>query len=515
MLRSILSLVFAVAIATFAVPAQDEARVLTAFDKVFTPPPKGKATVDDKLKALQTLAGLDSAKVTEELVEAWQHVAGELALADAEREDKNQEMQRLIAGQEGAEQRTLDQSSHARFNQLKTEVAALRTRCDAIRTLLASVGDRLAEARKRDSLLWLLTHVFGHKKITLPLKLAAARAVGGAAAEVLEELTAALVKAKDPEEQLALLDAFALAGTTAQAHATPVIALLESKEEAVAERAAKTLAKLAVADAIGPMIALLSRSEGQPRLRIAASLEVLTGQQFGANASVWRAWWQQDGQMFVTGKQPLGQGTPSSRGKGDEGRYYFGIPQQDSKSILYVIDCSGSMKAEIDWPGKDGQPVKTTRMDACKLELIRALGLLRPAQRFAVLWYNDQPHFWEPKMQPATPEAIARAQAFVDTLKHAQSTNIHDSLEQAFKLVGRGAKDKYYGVELDTIFLLTDGSPTTSDGKQDSTEKILVGVRSWNPLQRVTVHCIAIGKDLNEPFLRQLAQENGGEFKRF
>jgi hypothetical protein len=469
MLRSILSLVFAVAIATFAVPAQDEARVLTAFDKVFTPPPKGKATVDDKLKALQTLAGLDSAKVTEELVEAWQHVAGELALADAEREDKNQEMQRLIAGQEGAEQRTLDQSSHARFNQLKTEVAALRTRCDAIRTLLASVGDRLAEARKRDSLLWLLTHVFGHKKITLPLKLAAARAVGGAAAEVLEELTAALVKAKDPEEQLALLDAFALAGT----------------------------------------------SEGQPRLRIAASLEVLTGQQFGANASVWRAWWQQDGQMFVTGKQPLGQGTPSSRGKGDEGRYYFGIPQQDSKSILYVIDCSGSMKAEIDWPGKDGQPVKTTRMDACKLELIRALGLLRPAQRFAVLWYNDQPHFWEPKMQPATPEAIARAQAFVDTLKHAQSTNIHDSLEQAFKLVGRGAKDKYYGVELDTIFLLTDGSPTTSDGKQDSTEKILVGVRSWNPLQRVTVHCIAIGKDLNEPFLRQLAQENGGEFKRF
>ena len=29
------------------------------------------------------------------------------------------------------------------------------------------------------------------------------------------------------------------------------------------------------------------------------------------------------------------------------------------------------------------------------------------------------------------------------------------------------------------------------------------------------IHAIAIGKNLNEGFLRQLASENGGEFKRF
>jgi hypothetical protein len=331
----------------------------------------------------------------------------------------------------------------------------------------------------------------------------------------MEELAAALPRAKQPEEQIVLLDAMAAAGSTAQLHARPVIALLDSKEEAVAERAAQTLAKLAVPEAIAPMIELLGRSEGQARQRIAAALEVLTGQQFGANASTWRAWWLKEGEMFAAGGERLGQGTPSARGKGDHDRYYFGIPQQDSKSILYVIDCSGSMKEQIDWAGKDGKTVKTARLDACKAELSRALGMLQPSQKFAILWYNDLPHFWEPKLQPASKDAVARAQAFVDTLQPASSTNIHDSLEQGFGLVGRGARDKAYAPEFDTIFLLTDGSPTTPDGKADSTDKILLGVRTWNALQRVTIHCIAIGKDLNAGFLRQLASENGGEFRQF
>ena len=118
-------------------------------------------------------------------------------------------------------------------------------------------------------------------------------------------------------------------------------------------------------------------------------------------------------------------------------------------------------------------------------------------------------------MLPASKANIARAQEFVRELTHASSTNIHDSLELGFGLAGRGVYDKYYGTELDTIFLLTDGSPTKPDGSLDSTEKILVAVQSWNPLKRVTIHAIAIGKNLNDSFLRQLARENGGEFKRF
>lgn len=360
--------------------------------------------------------------------------------------------------------------------------------------------------------------MIGNKKYALPLKLAAARAAGGAAGEVLEELAAALPKAKEPGEQIVLLDAMALAGKAAHAHSTPVIALLESKEEAVAERAALALAKLAVPAGIGPMINLLGRSDGQVRMRVAAALEVLTAQQFGTNVGAWKAWWQAEGAKFAASGAELGKGVPSHRKETDK-NYYFGIPQDQSNAILYVIDCSGSMKAPVDLPGQGttagGKTEQTTRLEACKKELILALSKLQPTQKFAILWYNDLPHFWEPKMQLASKETVLRAQQFVTTLKPASSTNIHDTLEQGFKLVGRGTSDKYYGVELDTIFLLTDGSPTTANGKADSTEKILLGARTWNPLKRVTIHCIAIGQDLNEPFLRQLASEHGGEFKQF
>ena len=82
----------------------------------------------------------------------------------------------------------------------------------------------------------------------------------------------------------------------------------------------------------------------------------------------------------------------------------------------------------------------------------------------------------------------------------------------SFRFAGRGAHDKYYDLGVDTIFLLTDGTPTTTDGKQDSTEKIIKAVERWNPYRRVVVHTIGIGEKINRPFLERLAADNGGRF---
>jgi len=109
------------------------------------------------------------------------------------------------------------------------------------------------------------------------------------------------------------------------------------------------------------------------------------------------------------------------------------------------------------------------------------------------------------------------------------STNIHDSLQLSFSIKDFGKKvrrsskkkrkNKYdVGVAMgfDTIFLLSDGSPTKPPGdKPDSTEKILEGVRVWNSLKRVTIHCIGIGRGVNISFMQKLASENGGQFKHF
>ena len=499
-------------------PAQDETRALIALDKAFTPPPKGKATLAEKQAALKAIADFDSGKAAAAIVAAWNDVDSELTQVDNQRQTLAAEKAVLVKGYEAGDRRGLPRETHARLGAIEKEGVGLRMRADELRALQEQVGERIAKLRKRDSALWLLHNVCANKKHALQVRLASARCVGTCAADVMEELAAALPKAKDAPEQLVLLDALTLAGRTAQLHAAPIVALLTSTEEAVAERAAMALAKLAVPDGIGQTITLLARSSGQSRMRIASTLEVLTGQQFGINTSAWQAWWQANGTAIAAGGTALGMGLPSHRKETDK-FYYFGIPQDQSNAILYVIDCSGSMKELVKIPESGttagGATPETTRLEACKKELVRALGLLRPEQKFAVLWYNDQPHWWEEKMQSATEDAVWRAKAFVKTLEHGHSTNIHDSLETAFKLVGRGKSDKYYGIELDTIFLLTDGSPTTLDGKSDSTEKILAGVRQWNPLKRVTIHCIAIGKDLNAKFLRELAAENGGEFKQF
>ncbi len=518
MLRTLLLPLLALVVA--ALPAQDESKSLSAFKKAFAVA-KGKkpgASVDDKRRALRATSGLDSSKVASTLVAGWKNLHSELTELDALRNTYRLEMAELIKGQEAVGNRTLPQNKFIRLNELKPLVGKLREQGDEMRELQLALNKRIGELRRRDSVMWLLKKVCGHNKAELPLKLAAAQAIGASSSEIVEELATALTRARQVPEQIVLLDAMALAGEKANAYATPVIKLLASSEPAVAERAALALAKMAIPNAIQPMIGLLARSTGQMKQRVVAALEVLTGEEFGDNIGAWQAWWQNEGAAVASGGRTFGKGTPSNRKKTNE-NYYFGIPQSQSDAILYVLDCSGSMRAPVrlktGQTTAGGEPAETTRLEACKTELIRALGQLNPKQKFAIIWYNDLPHWWQPKMQLAGKDTVKKAQEFVRGLKHASSTNIHDSLELGFTLVGRGAHDKYYGVELDTIFLLTDGSPTKPGGGLDSTDKILLAVKTWNPLQRITVHAIAIGRGINEAFLRQLASDNGGEFKRF
>lgn len=502
--------------------AQDEGRTLQAFQKLFKAKKDKTATVAEQVAAIATLKDYDSPAVADALIAAWLAVETEAAGVDAERDRLGQELATILKGQENSEHRSFPAEVSKRYHELHDLLPKMRDEADALRDLQQKLGARLGTLQRKDTLLALLAKVLPGKKTPLPLRLAAAKALGAGASAILPELAAALDRAREPEELLALIEVMGAAGAVAKPHATPVIALLQSPHEAVRERAAQALAKIAVPEAVEPMIAALVAASGQTRLRIATALEILTGQQFGINVASWQAWWQAEGAGVRAGQQPLGSGKPSQRNAADR-NYYFGIPQDQSNSILYVIDCSGSMtkKIKLHLPqqgatvANNGAEQETTRLEGCKTELIRALGMLRPKQKFGILWFNDQPHFWQPTLQAADKPLIEQAQAFVKTLQPSSTTNIHDTLEQAFKLVGRGQRDRYYGVELDTVFLLTDGSPTRSDGKPDSTDKVIEAVRGWNPLKRVTIHTIGIGGEINDSFLGQLASENGGEYKKF
>jgi Mg-chelatase subunit ChlD len=513
MLRS-LGLLFVFGPALLAQSPLDDAHALAAFQREFRPARKDHPVpIVARQQALARLDGLDSPKVAAALVDAWLALAGEIDQVDGQRSAWNEEVRHIEKGQEGKEQRTFESRVLDRWKELQRLIAAARTEVDALRELELGLAEHVQKLQRKDTCLCLLQKVCCNRQDPLRLKLAAARAVGNDAVDLIEEITAALARAKEPADQIALLDAMTMAGKVAVLHATPALQLLDSPDEAVAERAALALVKIALPDAIEPMIRLMMRSKGQMQMRVASALEVLTGQQFGAQGSAWLAWWKAEGADYGAGRKPLGQGIPSHR-KNTDRNYYFGIPQEDSSAILYVLDCSGSMKREVDFktPGSE-KTGKQSRLDACKAELIRALHRLQPTQRFAVLWFNDQPHLLQTKTEPATKAVVDRVAAQVAELQPASSTDIYDSMEMAFQVIGRGAYDKHYGVALDTIFLLTDGSPTLPDKQPDSTDKILEAVRSWNALHRVTIHAIGIGRDINQGFLRQLAKENGGELK--
>jgi Mg-chelatase subunit ChlD len=526
---------------------QGEAVAIKALQKVFRTAKGSTPDTKGRLAALEAITKYDSEKVAKALVKVFISINREVDALDAERSAKGEELRRLLKGQEFKARKVLPQGQMGNYRQLKADLAEQRGLVDARRSTLSRAGQIISEKRNPEAVNWLIKTISGSKKYPLYLKVKVAQAAGGTGAPALPAMLTAVKKAKLPEEVASLLDGIGLMGKEAGNASTIVIGLLKSKSSIVREHAALALSTICDPKAIEPMISLLSRSYGQSKKRIGAYLEALTRQKHGASAATWKRWFAAEGARYLSGSAQLGDGAPSSRKKTTENNYYFGIPQ-DGKSIVYIIDASGSMSAKVKLhipksnPGRDGRTVAkmekkpsdkaddegmTTRLEACKAELIRALGLLDPKTKFNVIWYSELPYQFKPGMMLAKSRSIKAAQDWVRKLQPSGSTNIHDSMQMGFQLTGQipglgGAQKgpitgnkKLREAAPDTIFLLSDGSPTLPTGGADSTEKIIAAVRKWNSLKTVVVHCIGIGQGVNIRFMRQLATENGGEFKKF
>ena len=152
-----------------------------------------------------------------------------------------------------------------------------------------------------------------------------------------------------------------------------------------------------------------------------------------------------------------------------------------------------------------------SKIESAKKELTRALKGFDKKGKFNVIVFNDLVKKWKDQMVPATKAMKASAIAFIANLEAASSTNIYDAIHAAFEVAGMGSRDKHYNPGADTIFLLSDGSPPTPDGKSDDWMKIIRAVREWNSLKKVTIHAIGIGGH-NVTFMSTLARENGGKY---
>lgn len=497
--------------------AQSESKDLSRFEKLFRPSAKGMAPVAERITALGTIANYDSKPAAEALVEAYEALAREIEAALVQRTENEAEIKQILAGQDPSKKVVLPQPQYDRYQILIKALSSSRQTTDELQDLRAALQDRISALRAPTALDWLLAKVIGDKNQPFSLKLSIARSAARVGETLVPAMSAALAKTKRAEEILVLLDGLGHVGKPARAAGPAIVKLLDHEEQGVRERAGWALSQIAAPEGIGPLVLRLAKEDDRTQRHLCIALEVLTKQKLGQSVSAWTRWWSIEGPQYASGSKELGGGESSIEAAGGKGGYYHGIPQEGG-ALVYIIDCSGSMTVSITDPKyENNAPVppadpKDSRIEACKEELSKAIGALAEGTKFNIVAYNQAAWRYQEKMVVADAQSVKAAQEWIAKLGSEGSTNIHDALGMAFVFGGRGLRDRYYAAEIDTIFLLTDGSPTKTDGTPDSTQKILDAAKEWNPFRHVVIHCIGVGKGLNAPFLEQLAKDHGGKF---
>ena len=159
------------------------------------------------------------------------------------------------------------------------------------------------------------------------------------------------------------------------------------------------------------------------------------------------------------------------------------------KDVVFVMDRSGSMSGP--------------KIQQAREALVQGLGALKEKDRFGVIAFSSEVDLFDKEMVEATKENLARATRYVEGIKAAGSTNLNDSLDAAFTLLGKEP------MRMPMILYCTDGLPTV--GEQDM-NKILANAKKRNPdvPDQARVFVFGVGNDVNTQFIDRLAEEHRG-----
>ncbi|MGB7347482.1 MAG: VWA domain-containing protein [Pirellulaceae bacterium] len=174
---------------------------------------------------------------------------------------------------------------------------------------------------------------------------------------------------------------------------------------------------------------------------------------------------------------------------------YYGI-DIEAKRLLFVIDHSGSMKANTKSYGRWG-----TRLGDAKRALTKAIEELPEDHEFGIIFYSQSVRMWKPELVYATAKNKKDATTFVYRLGVGGSTNTYGAL--------RASMD--FDDDLEAVFVLTDGKP--SSGNIVDPGRIVDDIVYRNRLRHLKINTIGIAvNDHTKLFLKSLAQRCSGQF---
>jgi Mg-chelatase subunit ChlD len=176
---------------------------------------------------------------------------------------------------------------------------------------------------------------------------------------------------------------------------------------------------------------------------------------------------------------------------------FFGI-KVESHRVIFVLDVSGSMMESMYGRTINGRGA--ARIDVAKEELSKAVENLDAGALFNILTFSSGVARWLPDGIGTSDDASRQeAQSWIERLGAGGGTNLYDSVREAFA-------DK----DVDTIFILSDGEPTT--GEVIDPFRIREDVARWNKHRKITINTIAIGGNLE--VLEWLAKDAGGKYRQ-
>ena len=336
-----------------------------------------------------------------------------------------------------------------------------------------------------------------------------------------DEVLAATTDAAEPI-RVAALDALEDRGGSRALE--PALAALKDSVWQVRASAIRILRKVGGRKAVASLIEAMNIEDGRLATDALQALRHVTAQDFHDNVHLWREWLAKSGDSLaeptdVANAPPATKPAPAPGAPAvakAKGTGFYGIDSK-TKHPVFVIDYSGSMSAATGGrappEGQSSSPPKiggARRVDGVATELTRFIETLPRDGTFNIVLFDHRIMTWKDKMQPATLENKEAAKAWILERGPDGATDLFGGLEKAFEFAGRGSFDKHYGVGLDTIFLLSDGSPTA--GRLQKEDEILAAVRELNQLKRISVHTVGLGRQLNTRLLRRLAEENDGGF---
>ncbi|MHC4952929.1 MAG: HEAT repeat domain-containing protein [Planctomycetota bacterium] len=377
-------------------------------------------------------------------------------------------------------------------------------------------------------------------------RLAAVRALANQGPH--EGIPALIAALDDSLPAIRVVAAQALGDLRAKEAAPPLIARIDASDWSLQKASIEALGKLRVKDSIEPLLKKFENGDGLVIESVYRALVSITGQDFKYRAVSWRKWWDRWGRDF---KIPTDAAIATAKAKAAKSLEGYAKPKRKyhkietlSRKMIFIIDISTSMRDKIVIPPDAPESVRKeypsrVKMDIAKRELIELLATLDQNVYFNIISFAGKAKPWRDglvsgsnknaaikfvkRLKPLEPAAArgggggrtrpgggagGGGKAAGSASAARQKTNTYAALMEAFGLADKKVPDWKARTKVDTIFLVTDGLPTT--GEIVDVRKLVIAINEVNRTRGIVIHIICFDKEAIRR-LKPLAEQSGGQ----